>query len=70
MILLVPAGYSWDSYRTEFCYNSSNAFAIHSLDRCLFSRLIVIHSVDPTLGLLILVQIEEGKSVTWRSRIL
>ena len=21
MILLVPAGYSWDSYRTEFCYN-------------------------------------------------
>ena len=48
MILLVPAGYSWDSYRTEFCYNSSNAFAIHSLDRCLFSRLIVIHSLEPS----------------------
>ena len=29
-----------------------------------------IRSVDLALGLLILVQIEEGKSVTWRSRIL
>ena len=48
MILLVPAGYSSDSYRTEFCYNSCNAFAIHSLDRCLFSRLIVIHSLEPS----------------------
>ena len=42
MILLVPAGYSWDSYRTEFCYNSSNAFAIHSLS----IHLILVQSRD------------------------